>query len=72
MPLKVPPMLISLRVAKGARTRRSREARIQIEILELRETRWDYVRAVPIAPNSPLESVALEVVASLSMTFENI
>lgn len=71
MPLKVLPMLISLGVVKGAKTRTSLEARIQIEILELRETKWDYVLVVLTAPNSPLGSVALEVVASLSMTFEN-
>lgn len=72
MPLKVLPMLISLGVVKGAKTGRSLEARIQIEILELRETKSDYVLVVRIAPSSPPGNVALEVAASLSITFENI
>ena len=69
MPPKVLPMLTSLKVVKGARRKRSPEARIQIEILGLRGIRWRYVQVVPTVRSSPLVSVALEAVASLSMIF---
>ena len=71
MPLKVLPTLISLKVVIGARRKRSPEARIQIEILALRGMRWGYVQVVPTVGSFPLVTVALEVVASLSMIFGN-
>ena len=71
MPPKVLPILTSPKVVKGARRKRSPEARTQIEISGLRGTKWGYVQVVPIIPNSPLVNVALEAVASLSMIFAN-
>ena len=72
MPLKAPPILTSLKAVKGARKRKSLEARIRIGSLGPRETRWVYVQVVPTVPNSPLVSVALEAVVNSSMIFEGI
>ena len=72
MPPKTLAMLTDPKEVNEARRRRSPEVRIQIEILELRETRWDYARVVPIVRSSLLVSAALGTVANLNMTFESI